>query len=554
MTLKKTTIYEFIFLLLTMTIYSYFALTDLGSFKAPESMMTLAKKDQLVIIFDDTHEITSIAAYLGPAHNISFLLEVLDPVTYQWTTLEEIEFTRVFAWNTINTQLNHSIRLTCLSDISYLMELTFLDKNNQPVLPLNIESYPLLFDEYTLYPEYISFRNSTYFDECYHARTAYEFLHGLVTYEISHPPLGKILIAIGVSIFGMTPFGYRIMGTLFGIFMILLLYFFAKKVLNQKFLAGLVCILFTFDFMHFSQTRIATIDVYVVFFILLMYYCMYLYLEKSYALVSWKKTIIPLGLCGLFMSLGIATKWQGIYAAIGLAILLFTSLFYRRKELNFVLPIILCCFGFFLVLPLVIYLLSYLPFVSKTELSFLEKVWENQIFMFTYHSGLESSHPYSSPSYSWPFILRPIWYYSGIISDDLREGISAFGNPLVWWLGIPAFIHIFIHSIGKKDRIGFFLIIGYLSQYLPWIFISRVVFIYHYFPSVIFVVLFIGYSLKLIQPHFHPKVFTMLLITYGVSTFGLFLLFYPVLSGQPIDPAFVVKYLRWLPDWVLIMP
>ena len=74
-----------------------------------------------------------------------------------------------------------------------------------------------LFDEQSEVPDTISQLNSMYFDEIYHARTAYEFLHGLPTYENTHPPLGKIFIALGVAIFGMNPFGWRIMGTLFGI-------------------------------------------------------------------------------------------------------------------------------------------------------------------------------------------------------------------------------------------------------------------------------------------------------------------------------------------------
>ena len=91
---------------------------------------------------------------------------------------------------------------------------------------------------------------------------------------------------------------------------------------------------------------------------------------------------------------------------------------------------------------------------------------------------------------------RPIWYFSGEINSHLREGISAFGNPLIWWMGIPAFLFILYLIYKKRDRNAIYLTFGYLSQYLPWIFIGRVVFIYHYFPSVPFVTLMIGYSMK----------------------------------------------------------
>ena len=61
-------------------------------------------------------------------------------------------------------------------------------------------------------PEYQSYLNSTYFDEIYHARTACENIEGVYPYEISHPPLGKLIIAIGIELFGMTPFGWRFSG------------------------------------------------------------------------------------------------------------------------------------------------------------------------------------------------------------------------------------------------------------------------------------------------------------------------------------------------------
>ena len=57
----------------------------------------------------------------------------------------------------------------------------------------------------------------------------------------------------------------------------------------------------------------------------------------------------------------------------------------------------------------------------------------------------------------------------------------------------------------EKDRKAGFLLIGYLSQYAPWFLVSRVVFIYHYFPSVPFVAAMVGYSFfKLAQ--WKPKI------------------------------------------------
>ena len=149
-------------------------------------------------------------------------------------------------------------------------------------------------------------------------------------------------------------------------------------------------------------------------------------------------------------------------------------------------------------------------------------------------------------------MVRPIWYYSNIVSETMREGISAFGNPLVWWAGIPAFLHMLYLATKKKDRIAVFLLVGYLAQYLPWFFVTRITFIYHYFPSVAFVVLMIVHSLMQWKKHFSEKAFLILLGIYAAGAFGLFLLFYPVLAGQPIEADFVIKNLRWFDTWVLI--
>ena len=54
-----------------------------------------------------------------------------------------------------------------------------------------------LCDEADTVPAASTYYNSTYFDEIYHARTAYEHLRGVYPYEVSHPPLGKEILSLG---------------------------------------------------------------------------------------------------------------------------------------------------------------------------------------------------------------------------------------------------------------------------------------------------------------------------------------------------------------------
>ena len=83
------------------------------------------------------------------------------------------------------------------------------------------------------------------------------------------------------------------------------------------------------------------------------------------------------------------------------------------------------------------------------------KMLNNQHAMYEYHSKLKATHPWQSSWYEWPTMIRPMYYYCQTLRDGMKEGISAFGNPLVWWAGIPALILILL-PFGRRrsNRLG----------------------------------------------------------------------------------------------------
>jgi dolichyl-phosphate-mannose--protein O-mannosyl transferase len=408
-----------------------------------------------------------------------------------------------------------------------------------------------LFDEQHLVPAYTTFMNSTYFDENYYPRTAYEFLHALPIYERAHPHMGKNIIALSIKIFGMTPFAWRLPGMLFGILMIPLIYAFARFMFCSNKFALFAAVIFTFDFMHFTQTRIGQIETFVVFFVIAMFLFMYLYVrgvEKN----SFKHSLLLLALCGLSMSLAISTKWQGLYGAVGLAILFFPALrrLYKIDSKQAKITIA-SCFGFFVLLPLVIYVLSYIPAIIASGFAFFDKetikaIIHEQRFMFGYHSNLVAVHSFSSAWWTWPFNITPVFMHINTVSETVKQGISSFGNPAVWWFGIFATCYAIFSLTKKLNRDVIFILVAYAVQYIPWIFVSRISFLYYYFPSIPFVVLLITWFFKN-----HVKR-PAIVYGYMILVVALFALFYPVLSGYPVSVEFVYKFLRLMPRWVLI--
>ena len=130
------------------------------------------------------------------------------------------------------------------------------------------------------------------------------------------------------------------------------------------------------------------------------------------------------------------------------------------------------------------------------------------------------------------------------------QAIAAFGNPAVWWAGFVAVVITIVLLCAKKVDKGMrstyvFLLICLGAAFLPWTLITRATFIYHYFASVPFIILLTA-SLAMYREKRGLPVWAWVLI--GVSL-CLFALFYPVWSGLPINRAFALKYLRWMPSW-----
>ncbi len=563
--------------------YALTSFLNLGGFNNPQNSCTFDERGEYAEIdLGAEHEIGDVL-YYTVLHTGDYYLQFSTDGEY-WvdiTTLPQ-SYSKLFRW--LSAELDSSwtkvryVRLIS-GDELWLGELALFDSAGR-LLDADSFSYPEgcapLFDEQDTVPEQIDYLNSSYFDEIYHVRTAYEHMEAVTPYEISHPPLGKLIISIGIQLFGLVPFGWRFMGTLTGCLMLPVLYVFLKRMFGGTAVPAAVTILMASDFMHFAQTRIATIDSYSVFFILLMYLFMYIYLQSDRSGRGW---MLPLALSGVFFGLGAATKWTCLYAGAGLGVLwlvdrierflevkkaaekenrknkaeksLMVGEYWRETRNN-----VLFCLGFFVAVPCLIYYFSYYPYGEAAGMKgismyfsreYMDIVLDNQKYMFTYHAGVDATHPYSSRWWQWIADGKPILYYLEYYADGTKSSISAFLNPILCWGGFGAMAVMAYLCFAEKDKKARFILIGYLAQLLPWVFVSRITFAYHYFPSSVFLLLALGHIFDTI--HRKSRDAKWLIWVYaGVSVF-LFALFYPVLSGSPIPTEFAGNFLGWFDSW-----
>ncbi len=573
-------------------VYAIVALYQLGSMSGPQTAWQPGASGQSFYVdLGEVKQLDRVSSFGGVGtgkYKYEFSQNGAD-----WDNLIEVDSNHVavFAWKSQPAAIPaRYVKLTVV-DAGFSMHelaiyeqgnktpLSIVDIHDEQALDAKRGSVLQLFDEQSLARYEGDYMNGSYFDEIYHARTAYEHLEGIVAYENTHPPLGKIIIALGIKLFGVNPFGWRIVGTLFGVAMLPLMYVFARRLFRSSLYAGIAMLLFAVDFMHFTQTRISTIDVYGVFFILLMFYFMHKYYTLSFYTTSLRKTLWPLFLAGLFFGIGVASKWIVLYGGAGLAVMLALSLAWRYREYAAARRILrgegdkklfaahklehivkqfprstvitlLVCLVFYVVIPLAIYALSYIPVLTVMKDGYtLKSFIDYQKNMFNYHSNLVSTHPFASSWWEWPFMKRPVWYYSGDnLAAGMKSTIVAMGNPAIWWTGIFAMLATIWMSVKRGDKAMYTLWIAFLAQYVPWMLVTRLTFLYHYFAMVPFIILSMVYMFKVLEERDSRfKLARHVIVTAAIL---LFIMFYPALSGMEVPASYVDHVLRWFPSWL----
>ena len=146
------------------------------------------------------------------------------------------------------------------------------------------------------------------------------------------------------------------------------------------------------------------------------------------------------------------------------------------------------------VLPLGIYIASYLPWVALGNQLIAgwpigttgQTLTDLTVSMYRYHDTLRVAHAASSPWWAWPFDLKPVWFFQSSFTAGGSSWTAAVydgGNVLSRILSVGGALWLAVEAWRRRSwGLASVLVLG-LALWLPWARIDRAAFQYHYYPT-----------------------------------------------------------------------
>lgn len=468
--------------------------------------------------------------------------------------------------------------------------------------------------------------NSLVFDEVYYAKFAAAFLQGKQEFG-GHPPLSTYLIAGGIWLaerwhwgnqtlrntsagLDLSTFSYRWLNAFTGALIPLVVGAIAFQLTQRRGYALLAALFAAVDGIFLVESRYALNNIYLVLLGLLGHLLLLLALARLGVPRPGKRATVPivyLALSGMAFGGAIAIKWNGVAflaAAYGIWLTAWvirwaTAATDQAPPEPAVSPLAnltrlhpLPGLLSFAVVPFLIYVLSWLPYI---QLDPRTSFWGWQAKIIDYHSrvGGMDVHPYCSPWYSWFLMVRPVAYFYKTAKDlgEVVPGtdpsrviydVHAMGNPVLWWLSTLAMVMLIIGLGGQAwqwwqgsgngrlaggDRsltarapfLGFqpnplyiwtalYLSVCWVANWLLWVRVTRCTFLYHYMGASIFSLL--GLALVIHSWLQGPERWQRRAGLWAIALILVAFLFWlPLYLGLPISPE-ALQLRRWFPSWI----
>ena len=413
---------------------------------------------------------------------------------------------------------------------------------------------------------------------------------------VVHPPVGKLLIAVGEWFYGLNSVGWRVSSAFFGSLAILIMCRVARRLTRSTLLGCVAGLLLSLDGLEFVLSRTGILDIFLMFFVLAAFGCLVVDRDVSRARMAEIIVLRPgdeagprLGIrkwrvaAGLLIGLACATKQDAIwyvFAFAGLA-LAWDIGARRAAGLRDYLRGALVRDGKWLpvtfgAIPLVAYVASWSGWlitgtgygrdyaqqhgVTTPVISALYSLFEYHKEMLQFDVTLNKTHPYMSQPWGWMVISRPVAFFyqcytgpsnyhvcpAGYKGPQWSQEVLAIGNPAIWWAAIPAMIFCLAWWLTRRDWRAGAAVLGVAAGWVTWMpFVSRTKFNYYALEFEPFMILCIVLCLGLIIGPVTASlrrraIGSALAGTYVLAVIVLFWYFYPILAGK------IIPYSSWL--------
>jgi len=390
-----------------------------------------------------------------------------------------------------------------------------------------------------------------YFDEVHYvpaARILREFSH-LTNQE--HPLIGKELIALGITLFGDNPHGWRALSALAGavsLFAFMRGLWFASL---SRFAALAGGVLLATGFLLFVHSRIAMLDIFMICFTMIaLWMCAGAVREPETG--RWR-----LAMAGVALGLAIGTKWNAAPLAMlpGIGFFIARAISARARFLTAkdgapVPGITLIEAAFWLgAVPLLTYVLSFWPvFFYEQDRLTLGSFLHYQQQMIELQESTVKPHPYMSRWDDWIVNRRAIWYlYENL--DGAQRGVLLIGNPLTMLLGLPALAWCAFAGFFRRNRAALCVFALYAVSFGMWIVAPKPIqFYYHYMLPSCFLIAALALALDALWRRGGGLWRGGALAAVAASC-GIFAWFYPIISAAPLDGVQAFEKWMWLESW-----